>query len=39
MPGLDPVNNYMDYSYDACYSAFTPGQAQRMQQMALAYRS
>jgi hypothetical protein len=39
MPGLDPVNNYMDYSYDACYSAFTPGQAQRMQQMAVAYRS
>ena len=39
LPGLDPVNNYMDYSYDACYSAFTPGQALRMQQMAVAYRS
>jgi Pregnancy-associated plasma protein-A len=39
LPGLDPVNNYMDYSYDACYSAFTPGQAQRMQEMAVAYRS
>jgi hypothetical protein len=39
LPGTDPVHNYMDYSYDACYSEFTPGQALRMQQMATAYRS
>ncbi len=38
LPGTDPVHNYMDYSHDSCFSQFTPGQAQRMQQMALVYR-
>jgi Pregnancy-associated plasma protein-A len=29
-PGLDPIHNYLDYSFDSCYSEFTPGQTTRM---------
>ncbi|KAJ3482195.1 hypothetical protein NLI96_g7147 [Meripilus lineatus] len=37
LPGLDPVQNMMDYSNDACRTGFTPGQYARMKQQ-LQYR-
>ena len=39
LPGLDPIHNYMDYSFDACYTEFSPGQASRAQSMWAAYRA
>lgn len=36
--GLDPIENYMDYSDDACMYTFTVGQDARMDQMFSAYR-
>lgn len=36
--GLDPIDNFMDYSDDACMTRFTPGQATRMREVAEAFR-
>ncbi|KAI4111014.1 MAG: hypothetical protein LQ345_006899 [Seirophora villosa] len=37
--GLDSIHNYMDYSYDVCYTQFTPAQATRAKQMFAMYRA
>jgi hypothetical protein len=37
--GLDPIHNYMDYSFDSCYTQFTPGQRGRMQDQYLFFRA
>jgi hypothetical protein len=36
--GLDPISNYMDYSYDRCMTNFTTGQKNRMQAITPQYR-
>ena len=38
-PGDDPIHNYMDYSSDACYTNFTPGQDTRMNAIVTQYRA
>jgi hypothetical protein len=37
-PGVDPIHNFMDYSYDACIFEFTSGQAERMDSFFVTYR-
>jgi hypothetical protein len=38
-PGLDPIHNYMDYSFDSCYTEFTEGQSARMHQQYEFFRA
>ena len=39
LPGLDPIHNYMDYSWDSCYTHFTEDQIKRVDEMWAAYRA
>lgn len=36
---VDPIHNFMDYSFDSCMTHFTPGQAVRMHEAIWAFRT
>jgi len=38
-PGFDPIHNYMDYSWDPCYTELTQGQADRAHDFWLEFRA
>jgi hypothetical protein len=37
-PGLDPIENFMDYTDDACMDTFSDGQAARMDEIVAVYK-